>query len=89
MPSGLSTTIAAIDSFDGPVEEAFPPMSVVMRLEEDLDVSRGDVICRPHNQPIVGQDIDAMVCWMIDRPRAARRLPGAEAHDPMGAGRGA
>ena len=68
VPSGLSTTITAIDTFDGPVEEAFPPMSVVMRLEEDLDISRGDVICRPHNQPIVGQDIDAMVCWMIDRP---------------------
>ncbi len=43
-------------------------MSVVMRLEEDLDVSRGDVICRPHNKPTVGQDIEAMVCWMIDSP---------------------
>jgi bifunctional enzyme CysN/CysC len=68
LPSGLSTTIAAIDTFDGPVEEAFAPMSVMVRLAEDLDVSRGDLICRPHNQPTMGQDIDAMLCWMADRP---------------------
>jgi sulfate adenylyltransferase large subunit len=70
LPSGLTTTIAAIDTFDGPVDEAFAPMSVMVRLAEDLDVSRGDLICRPHNQPTVGQDIDAMLCWMADRPLA-------------------
>ena len=43
-------------------------MSVMVRLAEDLDVSRGDLMCRPHNQPTVGQDIDAMMCWMADRP---------------------
>jgi bifunctional enzyme CysN/CysC len=43
-------------------------MSVVLRLEDDLDVSRGDMICRPHNSPLVAQDLDAMVCWMSDRP---------------------
>ena len=43
-------------------------MSVMVRLAEDLDVSRGDMICRPHNHPTVGQDIDAMVCWMTERP---------------------
>jgi bifunctional enzyme CysN/CysC len=68
IPSGLTTKIASIETYDGPVEEAFPPMSVVIRLEEDLDISRGDVICRPHNKPVIGQDIEAMVCWMIDRP---------------------
>jgi bifunctional enzyme CysN/CysC len=68
VPSGLTTRIASIDTFDGPLDEAFPPMSVVIRLEEDLDVSRGDVICRPHNKPTIGQDIEAMVCWMTDRP---------------------
>jgi len=68
IPSGLTTRIAAIETFDGPVDEAFPPMSVVLRLEDDLDVGRGDVICRPLNKPTVGQDIDAMVCWMTDRP---------------------
>ena len=68
LPSGLTTTIASVDTFDGPVAEAFPPMSVVVRLAEDLDVSRGDMICRPHNHPAMGQDIDAMVCWMTDKP---------------------
>jgi bifunctional enzyme CysN/CysC len=51
LPSGFSTRIAGIDTADGPVEEAFAPMSVTIRLEDDLDVSRGDLICRPHNQP--------------------------------------
>ena len=61
LPSGFTTTIASIDTFDGPVDEAFPPMSVTIRLTDDLDVSRGDMICRPHNQPTAGQDIEAMV----------------------------
>jgi bifunctional enzyme CysN/CysC len=43
-------------------------MSVMVGLRDDLDISRGDLICRPHNQPTVGQDFDAMVCWMTDRP---------------------
>jgi len=64
LPSGFSTTIAGIDTADGPVEEAFPPMSVTIRLADNLDVSRGDLICRPNNQPMVTQDVDAMVCWM-------------------------
>jgi len=68
LPSGLTTTVAAIDTYDGPVDEAFAPMSVTMRLTDDIDVSRGDLICRPHNRPVVGQDLDAMVCWMTDRP---------------------
>jgi len=70
LPSGLSTTVAGIDTFDGPLEEAFSPMSVTLRLTDDIDVSRGDMICRPHNQPTVGQDLDAMVCWMTERPVA-------------------
>jgi len=68
LPSGLTTTVAAIDTYDGPVDEAFAPMSVTMRLTDDIDVSRGDLICRPHNRPVVGQDLDAMVCWMTERP---------------------
>ena len=71
LPSGLSSMITSIDTFDGPVEEAFPPMSVMVRLGHDLDISRGDMICRPHNRPTVGQDIDAMTCWMTDRPLEA------------------
>jgi bifunctional enzyme CysN/CysC len=64
LPSGFSSRIASIDTADGPVDEAYPPMSVTVRLEDDIDVSRGDLLCRPHNQPLVTQDVDAMVCWM-------------------------
>ncbi|MGI5154477.1 sulfate adenylyltransferase subunit CysN [Microbispora sp. CA-102843] len=66
LPSGLTTTISAIDTFDGPVEEAFAPMSVTLRLGDDIDISRGDMICRPNNQPQSAQEIDAMICWMAD-----------------------
>ena len=73
LPTGFETRIAAIDSANGPVEEAFPPMPVTLRLEDDLDVSRGDMICRPHNAPVPSQDIDAMLCWMSDSPLTAGR----------------
>jgi bifunctional enzyme CysN/CysC len=68
LPSGLTSRIAGIDSAHGPVAEAYAPMSVTVRLEDDLDVSRGDMICRPHNAPASTQDLEAMVCWMTDRP---------------------
>jgi bifunctional enzyme CysN/CysC len=66
LPSGLTTTVARIDTARGPVSEAFPPMSVTLLLSDDLDVSRGDMFCRPHNQPLATQDVEAMVCWMSD-----------------------
>ena len=72
LPSGLSTTISAIDTAHGPVQEAFAPMSVTIRLADDLDVSRGDMICRVHNAPVVTQDLEATVCWMTDRPTLRR-----------------
>ncbi|MEY2470631.1 MAG: bifunctional enzyme CysN/CysC [Actinomycetota bacterium] len=68
LPSGLSTTIASIDTFDGPVEEAFEPMAVTIRLTDNIDISRGDMICRPGNHPQPNQDIDAMVCWFNENP---------------------
>jgi bifunctional enzyme CysN/CysC len=68
LPSGARTTIAGIDSFDGPLDAAFPPMSVTLRLADDLDVSRGDTIARVGNQPTVATAIEATVCWMSDRP---------------------
>jgi sulfate adenylyltransferase large subunit len=68
LPSGLTTKIKRIDTASGPVDEAFPPMSVTLLLEDDLDISRGDMICRPHNQPTVTQDVQAMVSWMADAP---------------------
>jgi bifunctional enzyme CysN/CysC len=64
LPSGFTSTIASIDTADGPVDQAFPPMSVTIRLADELDVSRGDMICRPNNRPTVAQDIEAMICWM-------------------------
>jgi bifunctional enzyme CysN/CysC len=64
LPSGFTTTITSIETADGEVAEAFPPMSVTVRLADELDVSRGDLICRPHNAPAVAQDIEAMLCWM-------------------------
>ena len=64
LPSGMTSTISAIDTADGPVDEAFPPMSVTVRLTDEIDISRGDMICRPHNAPAVAQDIEAMICWM-------------------------
>ncbi len=66
LPSGFASTITAIDGPEGPVDEAFAPMAVTVRLADDIDISRGDMICRPKNQPSVGQDIDAMICWMSE-----------------------
>jgi bifunctional enzyme CysN/CysC len=68
LPSGFPTTIEAIETMDGSVDEAFPPMSVTVRLADDVDVSRGDMICRPQNRPEVTQDVEAMVCWMHEQP---------------------
>jgi bifunctional enzyme CysN/CysC len=64
LPSGFTSKVASIETADGPLAEAFPPMSVTVRLEDEIDISRGDMICRPNNQPSVSQDIDAMICWM-------------------------
>ena len=69
LPSGLTSTVESVDTFGGSVDEAFPPMSVTVRLTDDLDISRGDMLCRPHNVPAVGQDIEAMVAWMTDQPK--------------------
>jgi sulfate adenylyltransferase large subunit len=75
LPSGKSSRIAKIETFDGEVEEAFTPMSVVVHLADDVDVSRGDVICRPHNHPEPVRELDAMICWMTDEPlRQGARL---------------
>src|SRR5690606_12828267 len=63
LPSGFTTRIAKIDTFDGELENAFPPQSVSILLEDDLDLIRGDMIVRPHNQPKLGQDIEVMLCW--------------------------
>ena len=75
LPSGFATRVEAIETADGPLEEAFPPQSVVVRLADELDITRGDMLCRPHNHPSVSQDLSAMVCWMAEAPlRPGARL---------------
>ncbi|HEY4895017.1 MAG TPA: GTP-binding protein [Solirubrobacteraceae bacterium] len=66
LPGGGRTRIAAIDTYDGELEEAMAPMSLTLRLEDELDVSRGELICHPDEAPVVGRELEADVCWMTD-----------------------
>ena len=72
LPSGFLTTIESIDVFEEELEEAYPPMSVTLRLSDDLDISRGDMIVKENNVPEIEQDLDVMVCWMSDKPLLPR-----------------
>jgi sulfate adenylyltransferase subunit 1 len=72
LPSGFTTKVAKIDTADGEIEEAFPPQSVTILLEDDLDLSRGDMIVRENNKPAVTQDIEVMMCWFVDKPLQLR-----------------
>lgn len=72
LPSGFTSTIKSIDTLDGPIEEAFAPMSVTMTLEDEIDISRGDMIVRENNQPEVTQDVEIMVCWLNEKPLQLR-----------------
>ncbi|MBX7225255.1 MAG: sulfate adenylyltransferase subunit CysN [Chitinophagales bacterium] len=67
LPSGFATTIKSINTFDGEVEEAFAPMSVTITLNDEIDISRGDMIVRENNVPHNSQDLDIMVCWMNEK----------------------
>jgi bifunctional enzyme CysN/CysC len=73
LPAGQHTSIAGIDTFDGPLAEAFPPMSVAVRLADDIDVGRGSTIVRPQNQPTVSGSFECLLCWMSERPLSPRR----------------
>jgi sulfate adenylyltransferase large subunit len=68
LPGGQRTRIAAVDSYGGELREAFPTMSVTLRLEDELDVSRGDMIVEPEDQPMIARELDAMLCWMSQQP---------------------
>ena len=68
LPSGFSSKIKSIEAYQTEMDEAFAPMSVTIQLDNDIDISRGDMIVRDHNRPHVGQDVDIMLCWMNDRP---------------------
>ncbi|WP_421892729.1 sulfate adenylyltransferase subunit CysN [Marinoscillum sp.] len=64
LPSGFSSKIKTIETYDGPIEEAYAPMSVTITLEDDVDVSRGDMLVRSNNQPEAKQDLEVMLCWL-------------------------
>jgi len=73
LPDGHHTTITAIDTFEGEIEEAFPPMSVALRLADDIDVGRGSMIVRPQNQPSVSNGFECLICWMSEQPLSRQR----------------
>ncbi len=68
LPSGLKSKIKSIDLFEKELTEAFPPMSVTLQLEDDIDISRGDMIVKEEKQPVVSQELEAVICWMNQRP---------------------
>ena len=72
LPSGFTTHVTAIETLDGPLEEAFSPLSVAITLDDDIDISRGDMIVKQNNPPQIDQDIEAMICWLSERPMVAR-----------------
>jgi bifunctional enzyme CysN/CysC len=68
LPAGLPSKVLSIDTLEGPVTQAFAPMSVTIRLADDIDVSRGDMIAKPDDQPSVANEVEAIVCWFADAP---------------------
>ncbi len=73
LPSGKRSRIKSIYTYDGELKEAFTPMSVTILLEDDIDVSRGDMLVRPDNVPYVDQQLDVMMCWMHEEPMRVGR----------------
>ena len=72
-PSGFTTKIKSIESLDGPLDEAFAPLSCTVTLEDEIDISRGDMIAKPNNPPQKGQEIEAMICWFSDTKQLTPR----------------
>jgi sulfate adenylyltransferase subunit 1 len=67
LPSGFTTKVKAIHTMEGELKEAFHPLSCTMTLDSEIDISRGDMLVKPNNQPQVSQDIEAMICWFSDK----------------------
>ena len=67
LPSGFTSYIKSIDTFNQRVKEAFSPMSVCITLKDDIDVSRGDMLVKADNKPMINQDVDLMICWMNEK----------------------
>jgi sulfate adenylyltransferase subunit 1 len=75
LPSGQRTRVSAIDTFEGPVDTAFPAMSITLRVSDELDISRGDMLVEPDDSPASARELEAMVCWMgADPLRPGARL---------------
>jgi sulfate adenylyltransferase subunit 1 len=72
MPSGFTSKIKSVTTFDGDLKEAFAPMSATITLEDDIDISRGDMIVRSNNKPEAVQDIEVMLCWLHNNPARPR-----------------
>ncbi len=68
LPSGFTSKIKAINTMNGELQEVFAPMATTITLEDEIDISRGDMLAKPNNQPTVGQDIELMVCWLNTTP---------------------
>jgi sulfate adenylyltransferase large subunit len=78
LPSGLRSRVAAVETLDGPLEEAAPPQSVTIRLEDDVDVSRGDLLADPDRPPTVARELTAHLCWTSERPLEPRTRLGVK-----------
>ena len=72
LPSGFTSKIKSIDTFDAKLKEAYAPMSISMTLEDDIDVGRGDMVVRSNNKPNTTQDIEVMLCWLHNQPAKPR-----------------
>jgi sulfate adenylyltransferase subunit 1 len=72
LPAGLRTRVEAVETIDGALAAAIPPMSVTIRLTDDIDVSRGDLLADPADPPVVARELEARVCWMSERPLEPR-----------------
>ena len=72
LPSGFHSKIKSIHTMDGEIAEAYDPLSVTITLEDEIDIGRGDMLAKPNNQPKVGQEIEAMICWFSDKKLSQR-----------------
>jgi sulfate adenylyltransferase large subunit len=78
LPAGLRSRVEAVETAEGPLEAAVPPQSVTIRLADDIDVSRGNMLADPERAPIVAREVDARVCWMSERPLEPRAKIGVK-----------
>jgi len=78
LPSGRRTSVQAVETATGPLDAAVPPQSVTIRLADDIDVSRGDMLADPEQPPVAARELDARVCWMSERPLEPRAKIGVK-----------